>query len=106
MMPNLDEDPVQTSGQAAIPTVAKTRPQPYRVTCNSCNKNLSSVSVPAHAKRMHGLRGSVETLATRVEQTPDLPLPQPAQDVVVGIPEENAQVFFTSEPEAQDPEEV
>ena len=39
---------------------------------------------------MHGLRGSVDTLATRVDATPDIPLPQPAQDLVVGIPEANA----------------
>lgn len=56
---------------------------------------------------MHGLRGSVKTLATRVEATTHLPPPQQTQDLVVGIPEAaNAQVFFTSEPEAKDPEEV
>ena len=55
----------------------------------------------------HGLRGHVDTLATRVEATNDLPLPQPTQDLVVGIPEaSDSQVFFTSEPEAAEPEEV
>ena len=56
---------------------------------------------------MHGLRGSVDTLATRVDETPDIPFPLPAQDLVVSNPDmANSQVFFTAQTESVEPELV
>ena len=81
--------------------VAKTKPVPYRVTCNTCDKNLSSSSVTVHNRMQHGLRGSVETLSTPV------PIPlEPTSNSSEQQPSEEAQVFFTSENEPIDNEEV
>ena len=78
------------------PSVTTNKPKSYRVTCNTCSKSLQSTSVYAHAKRMHGLRGTVETLSTPVAATPN-------EDPEINNDEE-AMVFFTSEPQEADDE--
>ena len=116
------------------PAPAAQNPATYRVTCNSCSKNLSNRSIVVHAKKMHGLRGHVDTLSTPVPASapspPPVPGPPPAAAPVVpeetpaatsatdpaadtptdpatgSSPPQQNQVFFTSETEAVEPDEV
>ena len=78
------------------PSVTTNKPKSYRVTCNTCSKSLQSTSVYAHAKRIHGLRGTVETLSTPVTATPN-------DDPEINNDEE-AIVFFTSKTQEADDE--
>ena len=69
--------PPSVPARSQPPPKTSNNQQPYRATCNTCNKDLSSRSVQVHARKMHGLKGSVSTLSTPIP-TPDAE-PQPSE---------------------------
>ena len=111
----LDPPPSPENPSPSVPAESPQEPalqQPqqnsknYRVNCNTCNKNLSNRSIVVHNRMVHGLRGHIDTLSTPVVNNtqPSLPTPEPVARE--GSESASERVFFTSESEVLETEEV
>ena len=126
-----DQQPLPTSpdgeqlledDQLEIPQRLKpNKKTPYRVSCNSCSKNLSSRSIVTHNVALHGIRGRIESISTPIPEVSDDALDENQGEVIEEVQDgeqivinedaqigetQNGQIFFTSETQMSEDEEV
>ena len=91
------QDDTETNEESSQNVPPKPKSSTYRVTCNTCNKNLSSRSITVHNRMLHGLRGTPDSLLTRVlDPIPEFvqPTPEPSAVPVEDISAENQENRF------------